>query len=119
MTRRRWMTKLACGLLAMGLMVAPAVAAELLGVLVKVDPEARKVYVVPKGEREEVEVLVTDDTEYVTPKGSGKIDLEKLRKGINKAKEKGRKGINVKVTHEDRKASKIQVQVGKKKAAER
>jgi hypothetical protein len=114
--RRGFLLTLTCGLVAGALLVAPAIADELFGVLTKVDPDARTVTVVEKDTDKEVVVKTTDDTEYGTPKKSGKIDLDKVAKGIEKAKEKGRKGINVKVTHEKGVASKIEVQF-KKKAA--
>ena len=48
----------------------------------------------------EVLVTVTDETEYVTKKGSSKIDLEKVSTNLKKAQDAGKKGINVTVTHE-------------------
>ena len=51
--------------------------------------------------------LITDETEYVSKKGTAKVDLEKLAKGVEKAKEKGSKGIRVKVEHENAVASRI------------
>ena len=92
------------------------IADELLGVITSVDIEAKKVTVVEKGTDKEVQVTITDDTEYVTPKGSSKIDLEKLSRNIEKAKEKGKQGVRVTVTHEKKVASKITV-AAKKKAA--
>ena len=68
----------------------------------------KKVTVVEKDTDKEIEVTITDDTEYVTPKKSGKVDLERLAKGIEKAKERGKQGIRVKVTHEKGVASKIE-----------
>ena len=67
-----------------------------------------KVTVVEKDTDKEVIVTITGDTEYVTKKGSNKIDLEKVSKAVEKAKDAGKKGINVQVTHEKGKASKIQ-----------
>jgi hypothetical protein len=114
--RRSFLFMLLPAVVALAVVVAPAIADELLGVLTKVDVAAKKVTVVEKGTDKEVEVTVTDDTEYVTKKGSSKIDLEKVAKGIEKAKSKGAAGIPVKVTHEKAVASKIE-QVAKKKDA--
>ena len=84
--------------------------------MTKVDAEAKKVTVLEKDTDKEVLVTITDDTEYVTKKGTGKFDFEKVSKGLEKAKEKGLKGINVKVTHEKGKASKIEPAAKKKDA---
>lgn len=100
---------------AMVLVVGSAIADELLGVITKVDVEAKKLTVTDNDSDKETVVTVTDDTEFVTKKGSSKIDLEKVAKGLEKAKEKGAKGISVKVTHEKGVASKIE-RVGKKAA---
>jgi hypothetical protein len=116
--RRSFLFMLVPGVVALAVIVAPAIADELLGVLTKVDVAGKKVTVVEKGTDKEIEVTITDDTEYVTPKGSNKIDLEKIAKGVEKAKAKGRQGINVKVTHEKAVASKIEA-VAKKKDAPR
>ena len=114
-TRRKFMLTLTAAVVGMGLVVASVLADELLGVIIKADADSKKITVVEKDTDKEVEIKVTDDTEYVTGKGSGKVDFEKLEKGIEKAKEKGKKGIAVKITHEKSVASKIETQ--KKKAA--
>ena len=60
------------------------------------------------------------DTEYVTKKESVKVDkevYEKLEKGIEKAKDAGKKGIMAKITHEKKIISKIQRTGRGKKAA--
>jgi hypothetical protein len=113
--RRTFLMMLTAGCVALTVLVAPVIADELFGVISKVNIEGKKVTVIEKGTDKEIEVTVTDDTEFVTPKGSSKIDLEKLSKGVEKAKEKGKKGINAVVTHDKGIASKISV--GKKKAA--
>jgi len=115
--RRTFLLGLTSTFVALALIVAPAIADELMGVLTKVDASAKKVTVVQKDTDKEVEVTITDDTEYVTPKGSSKIDLEKVAKNVEKAKEKGRKGITVTVTHEKGVASKIAPAAKKKEAA--
>jgi hypothetical protein len=116
-TRRSFARALIAGAVALGLMVVPAIAEELLGVLSKVDAENSKVTVIEKGTDKEVEVKITDDTELVTRKGAMKVELEKLERIVEKAKEKGRKGVNVKVEHEDGVAQKIHV-IAKKKQAD-
>ena len=93
----------------MGLVVASVLADELLGVITKVDADAKKITVIEKDTDKEIELKITDDTEYVTKKGTVKVDFEKLEKGIEKAKEKGEKGITAKITHEKKVASKIEI----------
>ena len=114
--RRSFLLLLTTGFVTLSMLAASALADELLGVLTKVDVEGKKVTVVEKGTDKEVEVKITDETEYETPKGAVKIDLEKVAKGVVKAQEKGRKGVNVVVTHEKAVASKIKVAVKKKQA---
>ena len=114
--RREFLLMLTAGVVALAVVAGPVIADELFGTITAVDVEGKKVTVVEKETDKEVVVTVTDDTEWVTPKGSSKIDLEKLSRNIEKAKEKGRKGVNSTVTHENAKASKITV-AAKKKAA--
>jgi len=116
MNRRNLFLGLTSCLVALVVIVAPAIADELMGVLTKVDADAKKVTVVEKDTDKEVVVTITDGTEWVTPKGASKIDLEKVSKNLEKAKEKGRKGINVTVTHEKAVASKIAPAAKKKEA---
>ncbi len=115
LNRRKFFLTLTATFVGMGLVVASVLADELLGVIIKVDPDAKKITVVEAETEKEVVVTITDDTEYVTKKGSGKVDFEKLEKNLEKAKGKGAKGITAKITHEKAVASKIEVQ--KKKAA--
>jgi hypothetical protein len=112
--RRGFLLMLTSGFMALALIVGPAIADELIGVITKVDASANKVTVVEKGTDKEVEITTNDDTEFVTPKGANKIDLEKVAKGVAKAQEKGRKGIPVTVTHDKGVASKITVAAKKK-----
>ncbi|QEH36117.1 hypothetical protein OJF2_46770 [Aquisphaera giovannonii] len=114
-TRRGIIVKLTAGLAGLLFVVGAAFADELLGTIIKADAESKTLTVVAKDTDKEVKVKVTDKTEYVTKKGSGKVDFEKVEKGIEKAKERGRKGIMAKITHEDGVASKIEA-VAKKKA---
>ncbi|WP_435007273.1 hypothetical protein P12x_004610 [Tundrisphaera lichenicola] len=105
---------LAASFMALAIVVVAANADELLGVLIKVDADAKKVTVVEKETDKEVEVTINDETEYVTKKGANKFDFEKVGKQVEKAKEKGRKGVNVTVTHEKGVASKIEPAYKKK-----
>ncbi len=116
--RRKILLTVAATVVGLGLVVASVVADELFGVITKVDADAKKITVVEKGTDKEIEVKITDETEYVTKKGSGKVDFERLEKGIEKAKEKGRKGVAVKIIHENGVASKIEPAAKKKKSAD-
>ena len=108
-TRREFLLMVTAGVVALAVIAAPVIADELIGMITAVDVEGKKVTVMEKGTDKEVMVKVTDDTDYVTPKKTSKIDLEKLSKNIEKAKEKGKQGIRVTVTHEKKVASKIEV----------
>ena len=114
--RRKFLTFLTTGFVAMAVIVGSVMAEELIGYISKVDKEGKKITVVDKDDKE-TEVTVTADTEYVTPKGTTKIDLEKVSKNVAKQKEAGKKGVGVTVTHEKGTASKIEQKAGKKKAA--
>ena len=113
--RRKFFTMLTTGFVALAVIVGSTLADELMGYITKVDADAKKVTVVDKDDKE-TEVTVTDDTEWVTRKATTKINLARVAKDLEKAKEKGNKGINVTVTHEKGTASKI-APVPKKKAA--
>jgi uncharacterized membrane protein len=115
-TRRKFWTYLTTAFVAIAVVVGTTVADELMGYITKVDVEGKKLTVVDKDDKE-TEVTVTSDTEYVTPKGSSKIDLEKVAKNVTRQKDAGKKGIGVTVTHEKGTASKIEQKAGKKKAA--
>jgi hypothetical protein len=118
--RRKFLLMLTTGVAAMGFVVASVIADELLGVITKVDVEGKKITVEEKESNKEVEIKITDETEQVTPKGSVKVDLEKLDGYVKKVQEKGKKGVTVKVIHEKGVASKIETKrgsgKGKKKA---
>ena len=97
-TRRSWVRALAGGLVALAVLVLPALAEELFGTVKSVDADAKKVVVTEKGTLVTVEVQVTDRTVIETPKGEP-VPLEKLKAGSR-----------VHVTHdEDDVASKIVV----------
>jgi biopolymer transport protein ExbD len=99
----------------LSLVVGTAIADEIFGFITKVDVEGKKLSVETKDSDTPVEITVNDDTELVTAKGSSKVDLEKLAKNVERIKEKGKKGIPAKITHDKNVASKISV-AGKKKA---
>jgi hypothetical protein len=110
MTRRKWFMALTTSAVALGLVVLPALADELIGRIVKVDVAGKKVVVLEKGTDKEINVTVTDTTEWITPKGSRIVDLEK----IQQIAEKSKKGIAVEITHDKGVASKIKTAAKKK-----
>lgn len=109
MKRRQLLRIVLTTLITASIVAGSAFAEEFFGAITKVDADAKTITVVQKKSDKEVVVKVDDKTEYVTKKGAGKVDFEKLTKGIEKAKEKGGKGIFVKVEHEKKVASKITV----------
>ena len=118
--RRKFMLTLAACLLGTGFVVASVLADELLGVITKVDYETKKVTVIEKDKDDELVLETNADTEYVTKDGSVKVDkevYEKIEKGIEKAKDKGGKGVMAKIWHEKKIISKIQRTGKGKKAA--
>ena len=82
--RRKFVLTLAAAVVGMGLVVASVLADELFGVITKVDADAKKITVVEKDTDKEIEVKITDDTEFINRKGTGKVDFEKLEKAIEK-----------------------------------
>jgi RNase P/RNase MRP subunit p29 len=118
--RRKFLLTLSACLLGMGVVVASVLADELLGVITKVDYETKKVTVIEKDKDDEIVLETNADTEYVTKDGTIKVDkevYEKLEKGIEKAKDAGKKGIMAKIWHEKKVISKIQKTGKGKKAA--
>jgi hypothetical protein len=113
-SRRRFVLTLTAGLVALGVVITPVIAEELLGVITKIDVAAKKLTVESKEDGKEVTITVNDDTEQVTKKGSQKVDLEKLSGFLSKVQDAGKKGIPSKVTHEKGVASKIQLIFQKK-----
>ncbi len=108
-TRRKFLLRFVVCCATMSLFVATATvfAEELIGALTKVDVEGKKLTIVDKDEKE-VEVKVTDETEYPTKKDT-KYDLEKLNTLVKERKDAGKK-VNVKVTYDKSVASKIEFQ---------
>lgn len=115
MNRRGFVLALTTGVVALGL-VGFALADELIGVITKVDADAKQIVVVPKDSDKEIKVKITDKTEQVTKKGSRPVDLKKLEGFLEKVQDKGAKGIEAKITHENGVASKIQYQMKRKSA---
>ena len=116
-SRRGFLVKVAAGFAAMALVVVGTVIAdELLGVITKVDAEGKQITVEEKDTDKEVKIKITDETVQVTKKGEMKVDLEKLDGFLKKVQDAGKKGINAKIYHEKRVASKIEIKFQKKKA---
>jgi hypothetical protein len=119
-TRRALLLTMTSGFVALAVLAAPVIADELLGVLTKVDVEGKALTVVEKDTDKEIKVTVNDQTEVTTKQGPAKVDresLEKISKRLERAKEKGAKGLPVNVTHEKGVASKIKF--ARKKAVEK
>jgi hypothetical protein len=118
--RRRFALTLTACFVATSFVVATVLADELLGIITKVDFETKKVTVIEKDKPDDEIVLKTNaDTEYVTKKETVKVDktvYETLEKDIDKAKEKGKKGVFAKITHDKKVISKI-TRTGKGKKA--
>ena len=106
--RREFLLILTAGVVTLAVVITPVIAAELLGVITKVDVEGKKLTVVSDDSGKEVEITTTSETEYTSKKGTRKLDLENLSKSLEKAKDGGKKGIRVTVTHEKHVASKIE-----------
>ena len=118
-SRRGFLFKLCAGFAAMALVIVGSVIAdELFGTITKVDVDAKKITVIEKDTDKEIQVEITDDTEQVTKKGARKVDLEKLDNFVKKVQDAGKKGIEAKITHEKKVASKIEIKFQKKKSAD-
>jgi hypothetical protein len=121
MQNRRGLVLMAVtGFVALAMVVGTVIADELLGVLTKVDVDAKKITVVEKETDKEVVLKTTADTEWVTKKATVKLDgegLEKLKTLVEKVQDKGAKGLTSTVTHEKGVASKIVTKFGKGKKA--
>ncbi len=107
-SRRKLLLMITACCAAMCFVVASVLADELLGALTKVDVDGKKITITEKDSEKEVEIKVTDETEY-PKKGNTKFDLEKLEGAVKKASDAGKK-VNVKVTHDKNVASKIEFQ---------
>jgi hypothetical protein len=107
LTRRNWKLSVTACLVAMALVVVPAIAAELIGTVKSVDPDAKKIVVTQKDTDKDYEISVNDDTVFLKNNGEKyeKYDLAKLKKG---------RGLTV--THDKNVASKIVLEKGKGKA---
>ena len=111
-SRKKFLLMITACCVAMCFVVASVLADELLGVLTKVDVEGKKITVVDKETEKEIEIKITDETEQVSKKATGKVDLEKLETKVKKAQDAGKK-VNIKVTHEKNVASKLEFPRGK------
>jgi hypothetical protein len=103
--RRAFLLSMTAALVAAAVIIAPVIAEELVGNVSNVDVAGKTLTVTPK-DGADVVVTITDKTEIVTGKGDT-IDLEKIAKGVSKAKDAGKKGAVAKVTHEKGVASKV------------
>jgi hypothetical protein len=104
MSKRHLFRALACGFAVLAVLVAPVLADELIGRITAVDVDAKKLTVKEKGTDKDVDVTVNDETVVEKGKGkSGKVDLEKMKQRLEKAKN----GISVEITHDKGVASKI------------
>ena len=99
--RRPYLLLFTAGVVTLAVTVTPVIAAELLGMITKVDVEEGRLTIVEKESDKEIHLKIDAETKYVTKKGASKLDLEKLAKIVAKSKDSGKKGISVKVTHSD------------------
>jgi hypothetical protein len=104
-TRRTFPMALACAAVALGLVVIPALADELLGRITAVNVDAKKITVSQKDSDVAIQLKVTDQTIFVTPKGDRPVDLAKLRERVEASK----KGIPVRVAYEGDTASEVRL----------
>jgi hypothetical protein len=117
--RRKYLLMLTAGIVAIGFVAASVIADELIGVITKVDVEGKKITVIDeKNEDKEIDLKITDDTKEMRKGQEEAVDLEKLAKSVDFAKEKGKKGAAAKIYHEKGVATKIERKrgFGKKKA---
>lgn len=104
MIARHFCRTLACAVAMLGVLIVPALADELIGRITAVDVDAKKLVVKEKGTDQDVDVTVNEDTVVHRANGkTGKPDLEKMKKAVEKSK----KGLPVEITHEKGVASKI------------
>lgn len=93
---------LTTSVVALAVTATPVIAAELLGMITKVNVDEQTLTVVEKETANEVVFKTNAETSYVTKKGESiKLDLQKLARALEKSKESGKKGISVKVGHKD------------------
>jgi hypothetical protein len=104
-SRRTSLMGLTCAAVALGLVVLPALADELVGRITAVNVDAKKISVSQKGSDVAIQLKVTDQTRLVTPKGDRPVDLAKLRDRVEASK----KGVPARVTYGGDSASEIQL----------
>ena len=115
MNRRSGFRILACCVATLAVLVVPVLADELVGRITAVNVDAKKLTVKEKGTDKDIDVTVTDETVVEKAKGkSGKINLEKMQKGVEKSKD----GLAAEITHEKGVASKIVMKGMPKKKAD-
>lgn len=115
MRNRLFVRALAVAVAAIGVLVVPALADELIGRITAVNVDAKKLTVKEKDSDKDVDVTVTDETAVENAKGKTiKLDLEKMKKQVEKSK----KGVAVEITHEKAVASKIVMKGGAPKKGE-
>lgn len=102
-SRRKSLMSLACAAMALGVMITPALASELIGRITKVDVDSKTLLVTEQDTDLEIKVKVNDRTVAATRKGEQKVDLEKVKETLEKAKS----GIAVTIIHQKGTASKI------------
>ena len=108
-TRRTSLMALACAAVALGLVVLPALADELIGRITAVNVDAKKISVTQKDSDVAIQLKVTDQTILVTPKGDRPVDLAKLRDRVEASK----KGFPARVTYKGDTASELRLGFGK------
>ncbi len=116
MNRRSGFRILACCVATLAVLVVPVLADELIGRITAVNVDAKTLTVKEKATDKDISVTVNDDT--VTEKAggkTGKVNLEKMQKGVEKSKN----GIPVTITHDKGVASKILYSAAPKGKAQR
>jgi hypothetical protein len=114
---RALLLALITGLAAATVVLNPAFAEPLFGVITSVDLDENEVVLLtPRGNATEVKIKTTASTEVVTAHGD-KIDLKVLKDAVAKEQQAGKKGAFAKVTYENKIASKITVGIAPTKPA--
>ena len=116
--RRASLPTLTAGVMAPGVIVAPAIADERFGVITAVDVEGETLTVREKGADEDTVVTTADDTEIVFGEDEEprKVDLEELAEDVQTSRDAGKKGVLARITREQGVASRIGVFARKKEA---
>jgi hypothetical protein len=112
---------LTTGIAAATVVLTPAFAEELFGVITSVHHDEKAVpdevvLLTPRKKAAEVKLKITASTAIVTSQ-AGKLSLKNLDEAVAKAQGAGRKGPFARVTHDNNIASKITVGVAPEKPA--